>query len=87
MVWDGDWGDGLPEGGDWDISNWGDGLPLGPSPSGPTPPTPAEWKVEVLIDDEIVWSATTSVSQRTASFNVARFRGRKNLKFKLTRTS
>ena len=91
MPWDDGWGDGLPgDDSGWGDGDWGDGLPLGPPPAGPTPPpppTPAEWKVEILIDNEVVWSATTSKAKRLASFNVSRFSGRKNLKFRLTRTS
>lgn len=95
MVWDDGWGDGLPGNvEDWADGTWGDGLPLGPFPAvppvppGPTPPpVPAEWKVEILIDNEVVWSATTSKSKRLASFDVSRFTGRRNLKFRLTRTA
>ena len=87
MPWDGDdWGDGLPGGGDWSEGDWGDGLPLGPSPSAPTPVT-TSWKAEILIDDKVVWSATTSAPKQEASFDVSRFTGRKDLKFRITRTA
>jgi len=89
MPWNGDWGDGLPEGGGWEDGDWGDGVPLGPSPGEPTPPvpTPASWKVEILIEGEVVWSATTSIPKQEVAFDVSRFTGRKDLKFRLTRTA
>jgi len=90
MVWNGDdWGDGLPGGGDWSDGDWGDGTPLGPSPGEPPTPPPVvySWKAEILIDDEVVWSATSSRAKTLETFDVSRFTGRKNLKFRLTRTA
>lgn len=46
----------------------------------------ATYKSEILIGGESVWDTTTSVDKQTVQLDVSRFTGRKDLKFKMTKT-
>lgn len=84
----GEWGDGLPIGGDsWPAGEWGDGKPLGPAHGTPEPAPPAEWVAEILLGNTVVWSSASISSQKDITIDVSSYTGTHTIKFRLRRTS
>lgn len=77
-----DWFDGLPDVGVWEPEDWGDGLPLGPQPTEDAEQA-KNWIAEILLDDEVIWSATNSIPQQRLTFDVSSHFGKKVLKFRI----
>lgn len=63
---------------------WDGAFPLGPGYSAPTPDNEAKnWRAEILIGGEVVWSAVNAIPEQELILDVARFSGKKLLVFRI----